>query len=153
MQPCPADSTNRSRSAHFGSRGLCFKCRCQRTYAIGAAPRGRPGCPDSAFWTASIASVRIVSTQSSSRDFRTALNGVSLSEQSSPPNLITRPREFSVLSFQFSVEAGSKTDNRQLTTDNFSNVSGKRVVLAICDGWGEAPPSADNAIALANTPT
>jgi 2,3-bisphosphoglycerate-independent phosphoglycerate mutase len=32
-------------------------------------------------------------------------------------------------------------------------VAGKRVVLAICDGWGEAPPSADNAIALANTPT
>jgi len=30
---------------------------------------------------------------------------------------------------------------------------GKSVVLVICDGWGEAPPSADNAIALANTPT
>jgi 2,3-bisphosphoglycerate-independent phosphoglycerate mutase len=30
---------------------------------------------------------------------------------------------------------------------------GKRVVLVICDGWGEAPPSAGNAIALANTPT
>jgi 2,3-bisphosphoglycerate-independent phosphoglycerate mutase len=30
---------------------------------------------------------------------------------------------------------------------------GKRVVLVICDGWGEAPPSAGNAITLANTPT
>jgi 2,3-bisphosphoglycerate-independent phosphoglycerate mutase len=30
---------------------------------------------------------------------------------------------------------------------------GKRVVLVICDGWGEAPPSDGNAIALANTPT
>jgi 2,3-bisphosphoglycerate-independent phosphoglycerate mutase len=27
------------------------------------------------------------------------------------------------------------------------------VVLLICDGWGEAPPSEDNAIALADTPT
>src|SRR5262245_22656040 len=73
MQRWPAESTNRSRSAHFGSRGLCLKCRCQSTYAIGAAPRGSPGCPDSAFWTASMASVRIVSTQSSSTDFRTML--------------------------------------------------------------------------------
>ncbi len=30
---------------------------------------------------------------------------------------------------------------------------GKTVVLVICDGWGEAPPSAGNAITLANTPT
>jgi len=29
----------------------------------------------------------------------------------------------------------------------------KRVLLVICDGWGEAPPSQGNAIALARTPT
>src|SRR6476469_2969937 len=30
---------------------------------------------------------------------------------------------------------------------------GKTVVLVICDGWGEAPPSDANAITLANAPT
>ena len=29
----------------------------------------------------------------------------------------------------------------------------RRVLLVICDGWGEAPPSAGNAISLARTPT
>jgi 2,3-bisphosphoglycerate-independent phosphoglycerate mutase len=32
-------------------------------------------------------------------------------------------------------------------------VQRKTVVLLICDGWGEAPPSPGNAITLANTPT
>src|SRR5450830_29232 len=32
-------------------------------------------------------------------------------------------------------------------------MSARSVVLVICDGWGEAPPSDGNAIALANTPT
>jgi len=32
-------------------------------------------------------------------------------------------------------------------------VSRPRVLLVICDGWGEAPPSEGNAIALARTPT
>jgi len=32
-------------------------------------------------------------------------------------------------------------------------VSRPRVLLVICDGWGEAPPSPGNAIALARTPT
>src|SRR4029079_1086263 len=32
-------------------------------------------------------------------------------------------------------------------------MSGRSVVLVICDGWGEAPPSKGNAIALADTPT
>ena len=50
-----------------GRADCACRCRCQRTYAIGAAPSGRPGCPEFAFWTASIASVRIVLTQSSSR--------------------------------------------------------------------------------------
>ena len=71
MQPWPAESTKRSRSGHFGSRGSCLRWRCHSTYAIGAAPSGRPGWPEFAFWTASIASVRIVSTQSSSMDFCT----------------------------------------------------------------------------------
>ncbi len=32
---------------------------------MGAAPSGSPGCPELAFWTVSIARVRIVLTQSS----------------------------------------------------------------------------------------
>jgi len=32
-------------------------------------------------------------------------------------------------------------------------VQRKTIVLLICDGWGEAPPSPGNAITLANTPT
>jgi len=32
-------------------------------------------------------------------------------------------------------------------------VQSKTIVLLICDGWGEAPPSPGNAITLANTPT
>jgi 2,3-bisphosphoglycerate-independent phosphoglycerate mutase len=32
-------------------------------------------------------------------------------------------------------------------------VQQKTIVLLICDGWGEAPPSPGNAITLANTPT
>jgi hypothetical protein len=41
--------------------------RLQRTYAAGASAMGVPGCPESAFWTASIESVRTVSMQSRSR--------------------------------------------------------------------------------------
>jgi hypothetical protein len=37
------------------------------TYAIGAAPIGRPGCPDFAFWTASMVRVLIVLIQRRSR--------------------------------------------------------------------------------------
>src|SRR5712691_148003 len=54
---------------------------------MGAAPSGRPGCPELAFWTASIESVRMVFTHNSSRDLRTVL-------KTPPPwslNLITRP--------------------------------------------------------------
>jgi hypothetical protein len=53
---------------------------------LGAAPRGRPGWPEFAFWTASIASVRIVSTQSSSRDSRTVLN----SSSADPPLFVSK---------------------------------------------------------------
>src|SRR6516164_6545727 len=66
MLPCPADSTKRSRSGHFGLVGLCRRWRVHKTYATGAAPSGIPGCPEFAFWTASIDSVRMVLMQSSS---------------------------------------------------------------------------------------
>ena len=45
MQPCPAESTKRSRSGQAGSAGLWRRYRVQRTCAIGAAPIGRPGWP------------------------------------------------------------------------------------------------------------
>src|SRR5436190_24064386 len=67
MLPCPADSTNRSRSGHFGLRGLCLRCFCHSTYAMGAAPMGSPGWPELAFWTASMARVRMVLMASWSR--------------------------------------------------------------------------------------
>ena len=60
MLACPADSTKRSRSGHLGLVGLCRRRRVHKTYAIGAAPNGIPGCPEFAFWTASIDSVRMV---------------------------------------------------------------------------------------------
>src|SRR5438445_2378228 len=66
MLPCPAESTNLSRSDHRGLRGLWRRCRVHSTYPIVAAPMGSPGCPEFAFWTASIESVRIVLMQSSS---------------------------------------------------------------------------------------
>src|SRR5208337_2066319 len=66
MLACPADSTKRSRSGHLGLVGLCRRWRVHKTYAIGAAPNGIPGCPEFAFWTASIDSVRMVLMQSSS---------------------------------------------------------------------------------------
>src|SRR5262245_30959792 len=46
------------------------------TYAIGAAPIGAPGCPELAFWTPSIESVRMVSTESRSRSGVTVVIGV-----------------------------------------------------------------------------
>ena len=60
MLACPADSTKRSRSGHLGLVGLCRRWRVHKTSAIGAAPKGIPGCPEFAFWTASIDSVRMV---------------------------------------------------------------------------------------------
>src|SRR5690606_13942900 len=57
--PCPAERTKRSRLNQFGFFGLCFICRVQSVYVIGAAPIGIPGCPEFAFSTASIESVRI----------------------------------------------------------------------------------------------
>ena len=44
----------------LGLVGLCRRWRVHKMYAIGAAPSGIPGCPEFAFWTASIESVRIV---------------------------------------------------------------------------------------------
>ena len=53
MDACPAESTNRSRFGHRGSRGSNLMYFAQSTYAISAAPIGAPGCPDFAFSTAS----------------------------------------------------------------------------------------------------
>src|SRR5690606_14697937 len=66
MEPCPADSTKRSRLIHDGLAGLCFMKRVHSSYAIGAAPIGMPGCPDFAFSIASIARVRMVAMDRSS---------------------------------------------------------------------------------------
>jgi hypothetical protein len=40
---------------------------------MGAAPIGAPGCPEFAFWTASIDRVRIVSIASCSSDWATVM--------------------------------------------------------------------------------
>src|SRR6266404_9679387 len=61
MEPCPAESTKRSRFAQRGSFGLKRRCRLQSTNAIGAAPMGIPGWPLFAFSTASTARKRMVS--------------------------------------------------------------------------------------------
>ena len=80
MHPWPAESTNRSRLGQRGFPGLWRRCRVQRIYAAGAIPIGIPGCPDFAFWTASIDRQRIVFMQSSSRALRLGWRGSSSSE-------------------------------------------------------------------------
>src|SRR3954470_1280187 len=45
IEPCPAESTKRSRSGHFGSAASNFKNCVNSTVAISAAPLGRPGRP------------------------------------------------------------------------------------------------------------
>ncbi len=61
IDACPFDSTKRSRLNHSGFPGLYRRNRVHSTYASGASAIGVPGCPEFAFCTASIASVRIVS--------------------------------------------------------------------------------------------
>src|SRR5437879_13874124 len=68
MEPWPADRTNRSRSGHVGLVGLCFRNRVQSAYAIAAAPIGRPGWPELAFWTASAERKRMVLIDTVSRE-------------------------------------------------------------------------------------
>src|SRR4051812_3335544 len=59
MEPCPADRMKRSRSGHLGSAGSNFRKRVNSTVAMSAAPIGRPGWPDFACSTASMASARM----------------------------------------------------------------------------------------------
>ena len=60
IDPCPAESTKRSRSNHCGSFGLCFRNRVQSTVATSAIPIGSPGWPLSALSTASMVRPRMV---------------------------------------------------------------------------------------------
>src|SRR5579863_1283398 len=66
IDPCPADSTKRSRPYQCGLRGLWRMKRVNIRYATGAIPIGIPGWPEFAFCTASIASTRIELMHSSS---------------------------------------------------------------------------------------
>ena len=65
-EPCPAESTNRSRLNHLGSAGLCRRTWVQSVYAIAAAPIGSPGWPDFAASTMSAARNRRVLMQRAS---------------------------------------------------------------------------------------
>src|SRR5215469_12860230 len=58
MEPCPADSTKRSRSGQAGSAAENFRNCANRTVAASAIPIGRPGWPHFAASTASMASAR-----------------------------------------------------------------------------------------------
>jgi hypothetical protein len=60
----PPTIINLSRPNHLDFSGLCRRNLVHNTYAVGAIPNGNPGCPDSAFCTASSESVRIVLIQS-----------------------------------------------------------------------------------------
>src|SRR3546814_15039759 len=59
MEPWPAESTKRSRSAQAGAAGSNFRKRENSTVATSAMPIGMPGWPELACCTASIASARI----------------------------------------------------------------------------------------------
>ena len=55
----PAESMKRSRLGQSGFLGLCFIKLSQSLKVTGASAIGVPGCPELAFWTASIESVLI----------------------------------------------------------------------------------------------
>lgn len=59
MEPWPADSTKRSRLAHLGALGSAFRNSVNSTKDMGAQPMGRPGWPELAAFTPSIARKRI----------------------------------------------------------------------------------------------
>src|SRR5579863_5447269 len=67
IEACPAERTKRSRFGQSGPAGSYLRKSCQSLYATGASPIGAPGWPEFAFWTASIARVRIVLMESKSR--------------------------------------------------------------------------------------
>src|SRR3712207_1923027 len=58
MEPWPAESTNRSRSGQAGSAASYFRNLVNSTVAMSAAPMCRPGWPDLACSTASMARTR-----------------------------------------------------------------------------------------------
>ena len=60
MEPWPAERTKRSLFIHEGSFPLWFITLDQRVYAAGAAPIGKPGCPDFAFCMPSADNILIV---------------------------------------------------------------------------------------------
>src|SRR5215470_9561021 len=105
---------------------------------MGAAPSGRPGCPDSAFWTASIASVRIVSTQSSSTDFRTMLNQC-LSCRLFDPAPESYYAGSGGLGFRFQCEAGKLQEPcRNLGLGSRSGLPDLRELNAAVETWSES---------------
>src|SRR5512143_4227152 len=54
MEACPQERTNLSRPLQSGFAGLYRRYFVHSRYDSGASPIGVPGCPDFAFWTASI---------------------------------------------------------------------------------------------------
>jgi hypothetical protein len=66
VDACPIDRTNRSRLGQIGSSGLTRRNRCHSVYPTGAVAIGVPGCPEFAYWTASMHRVRIVAIASRS---------------------------------------------------------------------------------------
>ena len=66
IEPCPAERTNRSRSAQSGCCGSNLRNFVNNTYAKSAQPIGNPGCPEFAACTPSAERMRIVLTARSS---------------------------------------------------------------------------------------
>src|SRR5438093_12741987 len=67
MEAWPHDKIKRSRLSQRGWVGLKCKKRSQRVCMTGAIAMAVPGCPELAFWTPSIANVRMVFMHSPSR--------------------------------------------------------------------------------------
>ena len=59
MEPWPAERMKRSRSGQWGSPASKLRNWVNSTVAKSAAPMGRPGWPELAFWTASMLSARM----------------------------------------------------------------------------------------------
>ena len=69
----PQERTKRSRPSHVGSAGSWLMTFWKSRYAAGASDMAVPGCPLPAFWTASAARSRTVSTARTSRSLQPAL--------------------------------------------------------------------------------
>src|SRR6516164_3226841 len=116
IEAWPIDSTKRSRSGQMGFCGSNRRWRCQSAYATGAMAIGVPGWPELACWTASIASVRMVLTESVSMSVVVNMRGRhSLGVEQTMPQLQRPMHRLRSVTLTCSAKTGA-----QSSRDNFT---------------------------------